>query len=463
MSSGRPDSWFRTLRFRLTFWNSVALLLLVLATLLGLREGLRFTLQREMDALLAEDVEEVRLLLARHFPDRAQIREQLDRKAVSHKARLWYVRIFDAGGAIVVESIGAPAPYPPIEPRPTGPFDRDGYRMLQETFHRDGLPLLEVRVGCSRDFVDDDVLTLTKILLVAGLALLVLCPLLGFWLAARTIRPLAIIVDTAAHLQPGNLAARLPLAGTGDELDRLAATLNGLLDRLAKHLDRQRAFVANAAHELRSPLAALRTSAEVALSVNRTSEEYRELLAEIVEGCEGLGALVTQLLLLAEGEAGLVGPAESIRLDQLTQKAVDMFAGIAEQRGVTLRFVFRGIAFVAGNATHVRQVVNNLIDNAIKFTPAGGLVEVEVQGGSGPRASVLRVRDTGRGIAPENLPHIFERFYRGDRARHRDPRGGGTGLGLSICQALVVAHGGTIEVDSAPGKGTTVTVRLPAG
>src|SRR2546423_1259352 len=143
MSSGRPDSWFRTLRFRLTFWNTVALFLLVLATLLGLREGLRFTLQREMDALLAAAVEEVRLLLP-------------------------------------------------------------------------------------------------------GLALLVLCPLLGYWLAARVIRPLATIVDTAAHLQPGNLAARLPVAGSGDELDRLAVTLNGLLDRLAQHLDRQRAFVANA-------------------------------------------------------------------------------------------------------------------------------------------------------------------------------------------------------------------------
>jgi signal transduction histidine kinase len=264
-------------------------------------------------------------------------------------------------------------------------------------------------------------------------------------------------------LQPGNLAARLPLAGTGDELDRLAATLNGLLDRLATHLDRQRAFVANAAHELRSPLAALRTSAEVALSVDRSPEEYRELLADLVEGCEALGVLVTQLLLLAEGEAGLVGPPVPVRLDLLAEKAVDMFAGIAEQRQVTLRFVFRGIAFVAGNDTHMRQVVNNLVDNAIKFTPAGGLVEVEVQGGSGPRPCVLRIRDSGVGIPPENLPHVFERFYRGDKARGRDPRGGGTGLGLSICQALVVAHGGIIELESAPGRGTTVTVQLPAG
>jgi signal transduction histidine kinase len=467
MPSGLLGGRFRSLRFRLTFWNTGAILLLVLATLVGLREGLRYTLRRELDALLAEDLLEVELAVDRYHPDWARIKEDLDRKAVSHKARSWFVRVRDAEGKLVLATAGAPGP--PVATLGEGgsrPFNADSYRLVQRRLSGRGRPELIVRVGCSQGFVEDDVLNLSKMLVVVAVAFLVLAPLSGYWLAGRATRPLATILETTARLRPGRLDERVPLRGSGDELDRLAATINGLLDRLAAHQEKQREFVANAAHELRSPLAALRASAEVALTHDLSPEERRELLADMIEACEGLGGLVNQLLLLAEGEAGLPRAGGAVRLDLLAARSVEMFLGMAEERGLELRAAGLAAAPVRGDDTHLRQVVNNLIDNAIKFTPPGGRVTVEVRpasgAGSGPGEVLLRVSDSGVGIPAQDLPHVFERFYRADKSRRRAPARGGNGLGLSICQAIVGAHGGHISVFSEVGRGTTVLVWLPA-
>jgi signal transduction histidine kinase len=170
--------------------------------------------------------------------------------------------------------------------------------------------------------------------------------------------------------------------------------------------------------------------------------------------------VVNQLLLLAEGDADRLKPGgAAVPLDALAARAVDMFQGVAEQRGVGLALAAAPAA-VRGDAAHVRQVIHNLLDNAIKFTPAGGRVEVAV-GPGGPGRAVLTVCDTGIGIAPADLPHVCDRFFRADRARSRDGSARGTGLGLSICQTVVTAYGGRLAVDSAPGRGTTVTVDLP--
>jgi heavy metal sensor kinase len=460
MRFGRVDRLFGSLRFRLTFWNTGAILLLVLGILVGLREGLRYTLQREMDELLEEDLQEVRMTLRRFYPDWKRIKEELDSRAISHKARSWFVRIYSADGKELLATAGAPAALQAPEDNQGGPFYASHFRLVQVRLSNSTFPDVLVRLGCSRDFVDADVANLTRMLVVAGLVLLVLAPLSGYWLAGRATRPLATILRTTARLRPGHLEERLPLRGSEDELDRLAGTINGLLDRLAVYLQRQREFVANAAHELRSPLAALRTSAEVALSHDRSPEAYRDLLADMIESCDNLGHLVNQLLLLAEGEAGLEAGAP-VRLDQLAARSLEMFSGVAEQRELALGAPVLEPVTVRGQETHLRQVVNNLLDNALKFTPAGGRIDVEVASTPDGQAR-LRVRDTGVGIGAGDLPHIFERFYRADKARQRGARGG-NGLGLSICRALVGAHGGRIHVDSQPGRGTTVTVLLPVG
>jgi heavy metal sensor kinase len=465
MPFGLLERSLQTLRFRLTFWNTTAIILVVLATLFGVREGLRWTLLRELDTLLAEDMQEVLLTLERYYPDSEQVADDLDRKARSHSQRGWYARVFSADGAVLVASTSTPdVELPALRPVPKQPFTVANYRLIQRTVLLPGPDRTElvVRVGSSLGEIDEDVLRLTEMILVAAAVIVVVAPLSGYWLAGRATRPLGTILRTTARLRPDRLIERLPLRGSGDELDRLSATINGLLDRLADHLARQRDFVANAAHELRSPLAAMRTSLEVALEHDRSPEEYRELLADVVEECAGLGKLVNQLLLLAEGDAGLLrAGGGSARLDRVAARSVEMFQGIAEQRGVELHADALAPAAVQGNEAHLRQVVHNLIDNALKFTPPGGRVLVAVTPRPAAGQAVLRVSDTGTGIAPEDLPHVFERFYRADKARSREQPGGGTGLGLSICHAVVTAYGGQLAVESRPGRGTAVTAVLP--
>jgi heavy metal sensor kinase len=455
-----------TLRFRLTFWNTVGLLLLGAGTLVGLRQGLHVTLSRDLSRLTVEDAAEVALVVDRYYPDVAAVSGALDRKARSHTDRGWFGQVLDGGGGVVAESDAAPAlAWPagdPLRGYPAdGPFDLGKYRVLQRPLDGPGRPPLTIRVGSSLKFVTEDVDTLTRVIVLVAGAILLVAPPVGYWLAGRATRPLQTIIATTDRLRPGALAERLPIRGTGDELDQVSATINGFLDRLADHLTRQRDFVANAAHELRSPLTALRTAVEVALQRDRSPAEYQDLLADLAEEATALSSLINQLLLLAEGDAERLKPgAGVVPLDALAARTVDMFQGVADQRGVALAVTRAEAVAVRGDAAHVRQVVQNLVDNAVKFTPPGGRVEVEV-GPNGPGRAELRVRDTGVGIAPADLPHVFDRFFRADRARSRQGEARGTGLGLSICRTIVTAYGGRLAVDSTPGEGTTVTVDLP--
>jgi heavy metal sensor kinase len=293
-----------------------------------------------------------------------------------------------------------------------------------------------------------------------GLVIAIIAPLGGYWLAGRATQPLAEIIQTAARLRPSDMRKRLRVRGTGDELDQLSLTINRLSDRIGNYLDRHREFIANAAHELRSPLAAIQSSVEVALGSDRSPTEYKELLDSIMTECQQLAKLVNQLLQLAENDAGqLELPNEPVRLDEALERSMDMFRAVAEDRGIRLRTAELDPAPVPGDLTRLRQVVNNLVDNAIKYTPAGGEVTVSLRRIPERMLVELCVADTGPGIAPEDLPHVFERFYRASRARTR--REQGTGLGLSICQSIVQAHGGQIRVARTGPDGTTFVVLLP--
>jgi heavy metal sensor kinase len=458
-----------TLRFRLTFWNTIVILILVGCALWGVREGVRWTLLSELDAALAEDVKEVQLTIDQMTIDRFGLKwdrmeAELGPKVVSNSDRGWFVRIFSSTGDLLWTSDNAPelkvTTARAVKP---GAYDRENYRLLQQSIPAGKqTPPLIVRVGVRRDRVDEDIWRLSEWMLIAFALILVVAPLSGYWLAGRATRPLATILHMTSRLHPDNLSERLPLRGSGDELDQLSATLNGMLDRLAAHLEQQRTFVANAAHELRSPLAAICTSLEVVLERNRTPAEYRELLGDLIEECTALGNLINHLLLLAEGDAGLLHADGEVRLDELALRAVDMFQGIAEQRGVSLQVESPEPVTVRGNRVHLREVIHNLLDNALKFTTEGEKVTVEVNAPPGSPQVQLVVRDTGEGIPADDLPNVFERFYRADKSRQRAQPTGGSGLGLSICKAIVHSYEGQISLTSTLGKGTTVTVSLPA-
>jgi heavy metal sensor kinase len=296
-----------------------------------------------------------------------------------------------------------------------------------------------------------------------GLAFLALAACGGLLFAHQALRPVAQSIRTARRLNPADLSARLPRTGAGDELDQLAGTINDLLDRLANYHAQVARFTADASHELRSPLGAMRAAVEVALQQPRTALEYRDILGSLGEQCERLTALVNGLLLLARADAGQVELGhEPIDLAVLVAEVGEMYQPLAEEREITLTCNGPATLGVAGDPARLRQLLINLVDNAIKFTEPGGRVAVRAEraGAAGERESQARlvIADTGVGIAPEHLSHVFERFYQADPARSA----GGSGLGLSICQWIAQVHGGSIHAASTPGRGSTFTVLLPA-
>ncbi|MBL9123225.1 MAG: HAMP domain-containing protein [Planctomycetaceae bacterium] len=464
MRFARLSVYTRSLRFRLLAWNTFVVLLMVVVTLLAVREGLRLMLIREMDQLLEEDLLEIRLAVEQFYPNWDQIQEELNRKAIGHAHRELFVQVLDAQGQPLRSSVNTPDA---ASSAGTGVLGRTlvggAFRVMSRPLSKPGLPPLTIRVGSTLRFVREDVANLSRMSIWVAIALLPLAGWGGYWLAGRATKPLAQIIRMAARLRPSQLDERLPIRRTGDELDQLSRTINGLLDRIADYLAQNREFIANAAHELRSPLAAIQSSVEVNLNAARTIGEYQELLGEIAEECSSLTGLVNQLLLLAESDAG---PSQLIRqpvlFDRIVNKSLDMFHGAAEERGVELHAQRLDRLVVSGDPNRLWQVVNNLIDNALKFSRPGGNVSVELRYEPQRAAAVLRVSDAGVGIPPEDLPHVFERFFQGDRSRQRESPTRGNGLGLSICQSIVQAHGGTISVQSVPGKGTQFTVILAA-
>jgi heavy metal sensor kinase len=292
----------------------------------------------------------------------------------------------------------------------------------------------------------------------AGPVALVLGGGLGYVLARKSLAPMETLHRSTEEITADRLHRRLPVANPDDELGRLTRTINAMIARLERSFAEVRRFTADASHELRTPLTVIRTEAEVALGKGLSVEQHEELLGSILEECERLTRLTDQLLSLAREDArGSKPPSGVVDLADLVRDVVETMRLLAETKGVALHYGNNGPLPVRGDETRLREVFYNLLDNAIKYTPEGGTVEVRL--GQREQAVVVTVRDTGIGIPPEHLPRVFDRFYRVDKSRSRAE--GGTGLGLSIAQKIVTDHGGRIELVSAPDQGTTCTVTLP--
>ncbi|MBX7168854.1 MAG: HAMP domain-containing histidine kinase [Pirellulales bacterium] len=464
MPFARWNGSVRSIRVRLTLWNTFVLLLTVLAAFWALRLGLREVARQETDELIQEDMLELSYQFEQLWPDKVAIEAVMNRKALAHAHRGVFIQTLDPEGRVEWSSHNTPLALQQLAAIPgEETISIDKYRVARKLFHSARIPGMRIRVGATPEPFEAHFAQLNRAMLMVGLLMVSLSPLGGFWLANRAIRPMAELIRGAEALQPTQLEQRLPVRQTNDELDQLSQTINRLLDRIAAYVEHNRQFVANAAHELRSPLAAIQTAVEVTGAAERTPEEYQELLDEVSEACSHLSFLVNQLLLLAESDTvGLQGCDEPVALDQVVRRSVEIFRAAAEDQAVTLTATVAPDVWVSGAAQHLRQVLNNLIDNCLKYTPAGGEVQVSLSRDDARQQAVLRVSDTGVGISVRDLPHIFEPFYRGDRARSRGAKQSGTGLGLSICQAIVREHGGTIEVASQVNQGTAFTVRFPA-
>jgi heavy metal sensor kinase len=316
----------------------------------------------------------------------------------------------------------------------------------------------DVLLLASLEESDHELRELLAALTLAVPAALAASAVLGYLLARKALAPVEELRRSTREITAERLDRRLPVTNPGDELGALAETINEMISRLERSFAEVRRFTADASHELRTPLTAIRTEAEVAVAKSPGTTEQNQLLGSILEECERLSRLTDQLLTLSREDAGVARQIrEPIDLTALVTGVAETMRPLAESRGLELRCTPPAAARVSGDDGRLRQVFINVLDNAIKYTPEGGRIEVGVE--TKGRDAVVAVRDTGIGIPTEHLPHVFERFYRVDKARSREQ--GGTGLGLSISKSIVRAHGGGIELTSVPGQGTACVVTLP--
>ena len=305
-----------------------------------------------------------------------------------------------------------------------------------------------------------DTLKSLVILLTIGSGTMLLVSWIGSrWLAQKVLTPIAMLSVSAETISEAELGKRLTLESPYQELLQLAQAFNSVMDRFQRNVESQRRFVDHAAHELRTPLTIMQGNLEVALLKARTSEEYREAIINNLEQVGRLIALKRSLLTLAtfSGDKPPVHLAP-LALEPLIRDVVAELTLLFDERRITLSFEAQSVPPVQGDSQWLKQALINLLDNALRYTPSGGAVTVHLQP-EGERVAVS-VEDTGYGIEPEHLPHLFERFYRTDRARAKDS--GGTGLGLPIVKEIAEAHGGSISATSQVDKGSIFTLRLPA-
>jgi heavy metal sensor kinase len=364
-----------------------------------------------------------------------------------------YFTVWRSNGSVLKATGNSPdTPAPTTEPWPSLTF-----RGASREFVTKGPSGTTIVVGRPAGQVASDLRAFAWQLAGTGVAVLAV-GLAGGWLISRSIlRPIATITRTASRISADNLSARINADKVDRELAELARVLNATFKRLEAAFDRQARFTADASHELRTPLAVIRSQAELTLSRPRSVEEYQEAIQTCLRASARMAELVEGLLALARADAGK-GAAirESVDLNRLVADAAELCRPLANNKNVRLTTELAATA-VTGDPSALARVVGNLITNAILYNRPNG--EVHVTLGIDGKEALLTVRDTGEGIPEEHHAHLFERFFRADKARSRAT--GGSGLGLAIAKAVVEAHGGSIGFKSAVGTGSKFCVRLP--
>jgi len=440
--------FFKSIKLRLTVWY-----LLVIVVLLAIFSTVAYlmlenTLQKDFDEALQNRVSD------------------LQRNVKLEDSEL--ILIYDANGNMV-QGLGPGVDYEQIEGvvqrallgissfMTTSTTEGREVRLYAAPFATDSTTRFAIVVG--RLPVDTDSLlrTFRTVLQYASLAVIVLAGIGGMFLANRWLKPVDWITGTAREIGEGNLGRRINIR-RGDEMGRLATTINGMVERLERALTRQRQFTADASHELRTPLAVIQAESSLALDKERTQEEYRKSLELVSQEVKYMTTVINKLLLLARIEAGEepISLQEVNMKDLLTELAADLEL-LTRDKGLQLNLGEMENLSVNGDRVKLRQLFLNILENAIRYTPSGGIISGSLLKKN--NTAVATIADTGIGIPPEHLPFIFERFYRVDKARSRAE--GGAGLGLAIARNIAKVHGGEIEVESEAGKGSAFHIILP--
>jgi heavy metal sensor kinase len=455
---------FASLRFLVAVWYFCTVA--VIASLLA--GGNWFAMWLSLDHALDQHLR-YRLIGMHHFLEESdtsangQIEERL--REISTLGELW--QVFDGSGRLIAQSEGLARHHVTDQP----PSDL-GFEIRYNTRGSRGFPvrLASQRVAIGgRQFIivvadpqkkfEGALREFTSFLLFSLPLALVLATLCGFWFSRRALAPVDRITEDARAITAHNLSARLAVPRSGDEMQRLSETLNQMLDRINESFTRMRQFTADASHELRAPLTLIYMAAEYSLRRERSREELVENMQKVYREAKRTKALVDDLLLLARGDAGRNG-TELRRMNvcpllrDIADKATRLAA--AKEIGLDLRLPDEAL-YAKADEQSLDRLLLILVDNAIKYTAARGKITLEARNEG--RAVVIAVADNGSGIAPEDLPHVFERFWRADKVRSREE--GGTGLGLTIAKQIADQHGASLTVQSEVGCGSVFSVRLP--
>jgi heavy metal sensor kinase len=319
-----------------------------------------------------------------------------------------------------------------------------------------GQPVVIV-VGQTTTEITDVLHTFVYVIVIAMVAIIILAGIGGLFLAERALKPVQQITKTAQNIEGSDLSQRINVK-TDDELGMLASTLNEMIGRLEESFNRQRQFTADASHELRTPLAIMQAEATLALSKERSPDDYRKSLETISQESDYMSSVIGKLLFLARSDAGKEQLTfEDVELKGLITGLASNIEALAQDKGIKFAVDAHEELMVSGDKVKLRQLFINILENAVRYTPTAGHISVSLV--KQESNAVVSISDTGIGIPPEHLPHIFERFYRVDKARARAD--GGVGLGLAIAKIITESHKGKIEVESELGKGTTFRISIP--
>jgi heavy metal sensor kinase len=466
----------RSLRFRLIMWYAGLVTGVFLLFGIALYQVLQGYLESSLAQGLHRRSEQIAVSLLANI-DKTSDQHAAD-QYVADQIKIRYapenydrfIRITRANGSVLYAS-GPTASFDPAGlPSVTESSVKDG--MVDKVRLRDGNRLMDTvkvfETGDGRRYVIESggpMAPIEKISSRLLFSLLLGVPLVGLvavggglYLVGRALAPVVQIAQSAEQITQHNLADRLPVARTGDELEQLSLALNRMIARLSQAFEQNRRFLADASHELRTPLAALRGELESVVEQARVSPELSDRVGSALEEVDRLAKIVDALFAISRLDAGEAQQEwAQFDLAMLGISTAEQMSLLAEDKGISVACNAADKVNVTGDRARIKQVVVNLLDNAIKYTPPGGSVNLNVR--AFHNKAVIEVADTGIGIPTVALPHIFERFYRVDEARSRD--GGGAGLGLAIVKSICAAHGGEVHVESIECKGSRFTVELP--
>jgi heavy metal sensor kinase len=452
-----------SIRLRLTAWYIAILLasltLFGIVAFVAMRKGIEKSVDENLEGQ-ANGVEEVMGRVLQEEP--AQLQDEL-REHQELREQADFLQVCDQNGRWIYRSrlmthYDIPVPVKASYSAYDVEAEDLPLRVLVREINAGG-DRYRIQVAAPMDDFYDAIDRFKWVVLLLSPLVLILASGGGYWLSRRALAPVDQLTRAAQDINSNNLAKRLDVPQSGDELQRLSETLNSMLGRLESSFNRITQFTADASHELRTPLAVMRTTTEVSIRTSQTVADYREAQEDVLSELEKTSSLVEKLMLLARADAGVETLQHSpLNVADCLREACKDGQILAEAK--QLKFaedIDAQELFIEGDSHALHRLFLILIDNAVKYTPPGGSITVGLRRGNG--SAVTEFRDTGIGISAADLPNIFDRFYRADKARSGEF--GGVGLGLSIARWVAQAHKGSIEVQSSPGSGSVFRVRLP--